>query len=63
MNYLIHYDGCLSDISKTDSEVDGYEVFDTFAEAKRELRDYLKRRRDEFDFAVKSLAKIRKKNL
>ena len=59
MNYRVYWDGALSDISPTDEEVDDYEVFATFAEAKRELLTYLRRQRDDFAFACRQVRKLK----
>ena len=60
MHYKIQYDGALSSIVATDEDIDDYEVFKTFSQAKKRLRNYLDGRVNEYRFALQSLKELRK---
>ena len=59
VRYRVIHDGSLAVIDRVGYEPDGYEVFETFAEAKHELLRYLRSRRDEFNYAAKQARKLK----
>ena len=58
MSYRVYHDGTMSRIERSDEEANGYDRFESFAEAKRELLAMLRNHRDEYAWAVRAAGKL-----
>ena len=62
MNYKCIWDGEMSNIEATDREVDGWEVFATFKEAKKALLNDLRGRKGALMYTIKRVRGMKEKD-